>query len=290
MEKTTYRKDRSAYILWRSCVKIAICSDLHLEFGTLELKNEESADVLILGGDICVASDLANANPNNFNFTQHYSTCREFFNNVSYEFPHVIFIMGNHEHYHGDYAKTASVLRNFLKDYTNVYLMDQDVKEINDVTFLGGTLWTDMNKEDETTLRGIKHMMNDFNCVKNSLFGDRGKFTPEDALQEHKEFLDLISKTVDTKQDQKFVVVGHHAPTKNSTHPRYAGQFIMNGGYSSELQEFIYDRPQIKLWTHGHTHDDFDYMVHKTRVICNPRGYDGYEYRAADFKLKYVEV
>jgi len=33
-------------------MKIAICSDLHLEFGDIILKNEESADVLILGGDI----------------------------------------------------------------------------------------------------------------------------------------------------------------------------------------------------------------------------------------------
>ena len=39
-------------------MKIAICSDLHLEFGDLDLYNEENADVLILGGDIFVAEDL----------------------------------------------------------------------------------------------------------------------------------------------------------------------------------------------------------------------------------------
>ncbi|MCY1376215.1 hypothetical protein D9M69_636870 [compost metagenome] len=27
------------------------------------------------------------------------------------------------------------------------------------------------------------------------------------------------------------------------------------------------------LWVHGHTHDSFDYMLHGTRVACNPRGY-----------------
>ena len=36
-------------------MKVAVCSDLHLEFGTIELKNTESADVLILSGDICLA-------------------------------------------------------------------------------------------------------------------------------------------------------------------------------------------------------------------------------------------
>jgi predicted phosphodiesterase len=39
-------------------MKIAVCSDLHLEFGDLVLRNEEGADVLILGGDILVAKDL----------------------------------------------------------------------------------------------------------------------------------------------------------------------------------------------------------------------------------------
>jgi hypothetical protein len=50
------------------------------------------------------------------------------------------------------------------------------------------------------------------------------------------------------------------------------------------------DHPQIKLWTHGHTHEDFDYMVGSTRIVCNPRGYDAYEDRADRFQLKFVEV
>jgi hypothetical protein len=64
----------------------------------------------------------------------------------------------------------------------------------------------------------------------------------------------------------------------------------MNGGYHSDLSEFILDRPAIKLWTHGHTHEEFDYMIGDTRVVCNPRGYIGYEELANNFKLKVVEV
>ncbi|HZA95577.1 MAG TPA: hypothetical protein VE421_05520, partial [Burkholderiaceae bacterium] len=30
---------------------------------------------------------------------------------------------------------------------------------------------------------------------------------------------------------------------------------------------------RAQLWTHGHTHDSFDYTLHGTRVICNPWGY-----------------
>jgi hypothetical protein len=86
------------------------------------------------------------------------------------------------------------------------------------------------------------------------------------------------------------VVVGHHAPSKSSEHPRYAHDQLMNGAYNSRLDQFIMDRPGIKLWTHGHTHEDFDYMIKGCRVVCNPRGYINYEDRADRFQLKFVEV
>ena len=47
-------------------MKIAICSDIHLEFGDINLQNTENADVLILGGDICVAADISRPDPNAF--------------------------------------------------------------------------------------------------------------------------------------------------------------------------------------------------------------------------------
>jgi hypothetical protein len=50
------------------------------------------------------------------------------------------------------------------------------------------------------------------------------------------------------------------------------------------------DHPQIKLWTHGHTHHKFDYMIGETRIVCNPRGYEGYEDSAIDFKLQYLDI
>jgi calcineurin-like phosphoesterase family protein len=64
----------------------------------------------------------------------------------------------------------------------------------------------------------------------------------------------------------------------------------MNAAFHTELHDFIYDRPQVKLWIHGHTHDDFDYVINQTRVVCNPRGYVKYEDRVNTWALKYYEV
>jgi hypothetical protein len=218
--------------------------------------------------------------------------------------------MGNHEHYHGDYAKTANTIRGVVGDLHNIHFLDKEWVIINGVLFFGGTLWTDMNNEDGKTLRTMAYTMNDYRGVKNSnktvsyrvpnlmedapdafTFKERdANFTPEDSVEDHKEFLKKLDEVLALHPDMRTVVVGHHAPSKASTHPRYKTEFIMNGGYSTNLDNFILDRRQIKLWTHGHTHDDFDYMIGTTRVVCNPRGYIGYEDRADSFKLKYVEV
>ena len=39
-------------------MKIALASDVHLEFGTTSFNNTDNADVLILSGDICVANNF----------------------------------------------------------------------------------------------------------------------------------------------------------------------------------------------------------------------------------------
>jgi hypothetical protein len=209
--------------------------------------------------------------------------------------------MGNHEHYHGDFATSADTLRTALKEFPNIRLMDKESVTIDDITFIGGTLWTDMNKEDPHTLYSIKGVMNDFRIIKNSsrkvTFKDEGgkfhereaRFCPEDTVEDHKAmkaFIDEVTKD----SSKKFVVVGHHAPCKLSVKPEYEGDFMVNGAYSSDLSEFILDRPQIKVWTHGHTHDKYDYMVGSTRIICNPRGYIKYQEIADNFELQYFEV
>ena len=289
-------------------MKIALASDVHLEFGEISFENTENADVLILSGDICVARDLMKKDDIGFfDANVRSEIYHKFFSECAERFPDVIYIMGNHEHYNGDYRHTITTLRDRLSYIRNLHILDKDTFVLDDVTFIGGTLWTDMNKEDPITLMQMPGMMNDFRCVQNSnrvvwfkAYDAEGKytgmnsrtarFTPEDAVEDHKQMMDYIRIMIEGKWDQKFVVVGHHAPSKQSTHPRYREEVVMNGGYSSALDDFIIDHPQIKLWTHGHTHEDFDYMIGSTRIVCNPRGYINYEDRADRFKLKFLEI
>ena len=277
-------------------MKIALVSDVHLEFGDLDFENDSGADVLILGGDICVASDMAQRDPYNTMGSEYRSNrFHDFFQRCSSRFPHVIFIVGNHEHYHGDFAKTVPHFKDVLGYLPNLHILEKETFVLDDITFIGGTLWTDMNKRDNRTLHDISRMMNDFRCVDNSAKtedhrGWPGRFTTVDAADDHDAMVAFIDQTIAANPSGRYVVVGHHSPSRLSTHPKYQHQFIMNGGYSSSLDDFIQDRPQIKLWTHGHTHEDFDYMIAGCRILCNPRGYINYEERADTWRLKTVEV
>jgi Icc-related predicted phosphoesterase len=270
-------------------MKITLVSDLHLEFSDCyDIKNENNADVLILGGDIMIAEDLHD-HPYVPSIYEHGSfaelgrkqkrvqTFRDFLTRMSNLFPHVIYIAGNHEFYHGKWVKGIQYLRETCAVYPNVHFLERDAIKIDDVTFVGGTLWTDMNKHDPITLHSVRDMMNDFRIIKND---DKGytNLKPADTVVRHRETLAYIKNVVAEKHDEKFVVVGHHSPSHMSIHPAYANERIMNGAYHSDLSEFILDHPQIKLWTHGHTHHCFDYTIGDTRIVCNPRGYrnDGY--------------
>jgi hypothetical protein len=291
-------------------MKIAITSDVHLEFGQLELENTHNAEVLVLSGDICTACDLRVTD----SILSSAKTDRylDFFTACSRNFPHVVYVMGNHEHYHGDYATSSGILRDAMKHCgDNIHFLDKEVWEHNDHVFIGGTLWTDMNGEDEMTMNHVSRRMNDFQICENSAdmvnyrvwdekddgtetvkFKTRpATLSPRHVVEDHKAMLKVIEETYDSIPPWKTVVVcTHHAPSKSSEHPRYMHDKLMNGAYNSRLDNFIMDRPAIKLWTHGHTHEDFDYMIKSCRVVCNPRGYINYEDRADRFELKFVEV
>ena len=105
-----------------------------------------------------------------------------------------------------------------------------------------------------------------------------------------KKMLEFIRHVTEGQYGKKFVVCGHHTPSPFSIHPKYANAETMNGGYTSDLTEFILDRPMIKLWTHGHTHEDFDYQIGPTRVVCNPRGYVSHESRTLTWQPRLLEI
>lgn len=268
-------------------MKIKLVSDLHLEFADITINNDQDAQVLILSGDIMIAEDLYRhpaiakiANDpalQNLGIRQERAKMfRDFLRRCSESFEHVIYVAGNHEFYDGRWVASLDHLHEECARYYNVYFLEDEIKKIDDVTFIGCTLWTDVNKGNPRAMYHLQSMMTDFHVIRHDDLGYT-RLRPAHTIDRHRRSVEYIRTMIEGKWDEKFVVVGHHGPTHLSIHELYKDDEFMNSGYVSDLSEFILDHPQIKLWTHGHTHYPMDYMMGETRVVCNPRGYAGYE-------------
>ena len=258
-------------------MKIQVMSDLHLEFDRWPTLINGGADTLILAGDICMAHNVAKFMP--------------FFEDVAVKFSDVIYYSGNHEFYHYGFETTSFVLHEELKRISNIHFLDGESKKIGDVTFWGGTLWTDCNRGDPGTIVALKCGLNDYWLISK---GITGTLTPQDTAEKHQEYLTSIREFL-SETSGKIVMATHHSPSTKSIAKKYGNDYHINGGYHSDLDGLIEGNTNIKLWVHGHTHILWDYMINETRVVCNPAGYpigrNGYERENAEFdRAKIIEV
>lgn len=249
-------------------MKVSYCSDLHLEFQELLLKNDENSDVLILAGDICVIEN-------------EWLSENLFFEKISEEFRDIIYVLGNHEFYHGNISSAINILREKLSKYDNIHILDDDFIEIGNARFLGSTFWTDLNKDNPVTKEVIRNRMNDMKVISDGVT----KFNPDSWLIYHNFSKNFIFENLTHENN---VVITHHAPSILSIHEDNKYDFHMNGGYRSDIENEIMNH-DIKFWIHGHTHNNVDYNIENCRVLSNQRGYP-MESLFKHFYLKSFEI
>lgn len=268
-------------------LKVNLVSDLHLNFEDLHLPG---GDVLILAGDVMEAGHLRLAD-NVKKDTFIADRYRRFINEELTKYRRVFYVAGNHEHYHNGYSDTHDRIRRELPDH--VTMLEAESVEFEGVHFFGGTFWTDCNKSDPITMSTLAQNMSDYRLIKHgdsvrikTAYGGEyytNKFTPSYTVGVFHSTVEKLKQFLKDKENEKVVVISHHAPTPLSCDPYYKEEYHMNGGYFSNLSDFIMDHPQIKYWVHGHTHQRCDYMMGSTRVLCNARGYSGYEPSAENY-------
>ena len=94
--------------------------------------------------------------------------------------------------------------------------------------------------------------------------------TPRDTVGYHRTAVEFLEHELAKPFGGSTVVISHHAPHPRSVDPAFAAD-PSSVAYASDLCELIrVFRPAI--WVHGHVHRSADYIVERTRIICNPRG------------------
>ena len=242
-------------------MKLNFVNDIHLEFGALP-ENPSGSDVLVLAGDVTIKNRV------------------DWINEIANNFKHVVYVLGNHEFYHQNLDNTYRKTKEQLAD--NVYLLLNESVTLDGITFHGTTLWSDFENGNPMSYFACKENMNDFYSIRTN--GGLIRFTPQLAHAEHN-----IAKTFLLDNVKKGdVVVTHHGPTFESISKEYRGD-TLNGAFASDLSHLIMAVKPV-LWFHGHLHNNSDYVVGETRVLCNPRGYVGHEENPNFDVHKFVEI
>jgi 3',5'-cyclic AMP phosphodiesterase CpdA len=234
-------------------MKLNILSDLHLGVSGLE-RPRNDADVVILAGDIARPREAAAWA-------------------LGFDKP-VLFVLGNHEFYGSSIDGAAAEMKRLCAG-TQVNVLDNDEVIIDGVRFLGSTLWTDFRlfgdgDEQAAAMAAAQQLMRDFSRIRLREAED-ALFTPADSAALFERNAAWLDRRLDAPHDGPTVVITHHAPSRQSIHPRFAGS-PLNACFVSDADRLV-DGQRACCWIHGHTHDSFDYGLHGTRVICNPRGY-----------------
>ena len=245
-------------------MNIRLMSDLHLEFGDFKVPqlDNDPETTLVLAGDIWVGDRQ--------DFVDWIGACCQ-------QFKYVVMVLGNHEFYGHEVFHIKRFWRKMTQAIDNLYVLDNDVAILDDVRFIGGTLWTDMNDNDYFTKAKAKEFMNDYFQIKiededNHDFGFNRPLTPDDTVKFFQQTKFFIRECLLDPFEGETVVVTHHLPLYACIHPKYKDN-QMNACYASNLQEIFRDF-DFDLWFHGHTHETI-YLkdIYGKDIWCNPRGY-----------------
>jgi Icc-related predicted phosphoesterase len=228
-------------------MKIRLLSDLHLEFfgsrwlhfvdDLASVEATSPCDVLVLAGDIAAHDGIEQA-----------------LNAFCQRFAQVVYVSGNHERYASTPTKVDRAIEEVWARRDNLHYLDASPAIFEEATFRGGTLWFEDPKSDDS-----KWALNDFCMISN--------FEPWVYEENAK-----MRRYLETFVEEGDIVVTHHLPSLKSVHPKYADSEL-NKFFVSPMDRLI-ERSKPTLWLHGHTHESCDYLIGKTRVVCNPYGYD----------------
>lgn len=244
--------------------RIAVYSDLHLEFGPFQ-KPAVDADVVVLAGDI---------------HTKHRAwqdgQADEFFGCP------VVYVAGNHEFYNSKIDTGLEKIR-VSAAAKGMTFLERNEAVIAGMRFLGCTLWTDFRlfagddlnrvKSDAALCVGDRYSggLNDFRCIRIAKEGYR-RFRPRDAARLHAASVAWLDERLTEPFGGSTVVVTHHAPSLKCVPEQWLSD-RRSSAYASHL-DWLIEKHQPAAWLSGHIHENLPpFQIGETLMVSNPRGY-----------------
>ncbi len=240
-------------------MKIRLLSDVHHEFyEDKDLYANKGEDVLVVAGDLAVGHLAV------------WSALKQFADHTE----HVVYISGNHEHYHTEIPVFDDYISRFSKG-TNIHFLNPGTIRIQDVTFIGGTLWTNF-RDNQFSKMYCGKAINDFRTIRN--------FDTQKCVDIYNKHIAYF-KEAEQKIEGKKVFVSHFLPAIECIASEYRGEGAINDYFANDLAEWI-SYMEESTWLYGHSHTPSEILIGDTRVINNAYGYNKNPY----FKERLIEV
>jgi hypothetical protein len=249
-------------------VKLQVVSDMHFEIFPPQSDDlgrfyeRLTGGVKKSGSILCIAGDLG--------VLHNSRTWSDPLKVLASRFRAVVLVTGNHEFYGNCILGQEKKLASVFPLPANVHLLVNGTTVINDIRFIGGTLWTSFSNRGAAAMEYAAERINDFRLIQNK---QGYKLTPDETVDMHQVCKKYIFRQIKAARakNEKAVVITHHCISPRSIHPLYAGN-PLNAAFFSDLEEEITANGP-DLWIHGHTHRSCDYQIGATKVLCNPFGY-----------------
>ena len=232
-------------------MRLQILSDIHAEFGVFSPPHTD-ADVVVIAGDV------------------HIGRNGRAWLRTNFPLQPVVYVLGNHEFYRNALPKLTEDLRR-ESEGGHIQVLENHTFEVGAFTFLGCTLWTvfQINRNAPEARLAAEQTMSDYQLIR--LSPEFRKLRATDTVKLHLESVAWIRGELFRRDPSRVVIVTHHAPSPQSV-PPYHHNSVLNGAFVSNLDELV-EASGVPLWIHGHTHHCVDYLLGKTRVLSNQRGY-----------------
>lgn len=183
----------------------------------------------------------------------------------------ICYVPGNHEYYGRSIEDEQFDLSLASATSDRLYILDgitnsaitisENGKKV--CTVVGGTLWTDFNKQDHTMMQEVQSSMMDYKRIYSGF--KFNKITPERILQEHYIIRKNIFKQIErANKELPVIVMTHHVP--------YTPKVITNAksyGYYVDLTEDMNNLERVpEFWFSGHSHRSEVHRQEFTNGVC----------------------
>jgi Icc-related predicted phosphoesterase len=277
-------------------LNIDYISDIHLDFWISEqdtnspkfkkrleafvkiILPETPSTVLILAGDQ----------------GHYFKQDKEFLLELLKTYTKILLVPGNHDmylvskkaqnKYKLESQNRIDEVKEFCYDTPGLYYLDGKVVEIDGFSFGGLGMWHDdsygklLGYSSDEVYENWKQVMNDSNLIfKDSKsnysydygYGSREKVVSFDPRIKFKEEMKKLKDIEEVLSPD--VMITHYGPI---IPPNLADDYknITTSHYYFDGSNFIFNN-KPKLWIHGHTHTQYNFMYRDTNIVTNPLGY-----------------